>query len=160
MSDNAADNGPPTVRMTAGWQAVVDDMAATSQEYRGRGWTTLELHPGDSVLVDSEHRTGLDVLLPGPEYDELDSLVEECSFTDSEVFRAQKEGLIYLLVVEKDPDREVAVFAPAYYDVSSARSTLETIAATGELRLFCRRLNDDYVQFVHTDPSPFLPDLA
>jgi hypothetical protein len=160
MSDNAARSGPTNVQTAAGWQALVDDMAATSQGYRERDWTTLELHPGDSVLVDSEHRTGLDILLPGPEYDDLESLVEECSFTDSEVFRAQEEGLIYLLVVEKDPDREVAVFAPAYYDVSSARSTLETIEATGELRLFCRRLNDDYVQFVHDDPSPFLPDIT
>lgn len=160
MSDNAAGNGPPSVRTTAGWQAVVDDMAATSQGYRERGWTTLELHPGDSVLVDSEHRTGLDILLPGPEYDQLESLVEECSFTESEVFQTEKEGLVYLLIVEKDLDREVAVFAPAYYDLTSIQSTLEAIDATGELRLFCRRLNDDYVQFTHTDPSPFLPDLT
>ncbi|ADJ13884.1 DUF7529 family protein [Halalkalicoccus jeotgali] len=159
MSDNATGGDPSPVQTTAGWQAVVEDMAATSQEYRERGWTTLELHPGDSVLVDSEFRTGLDVLLPGPEYDELESLLDDCSFTDSEVFRAEREGLVYLLVVEKDPDREVAVFVPAYYDLQSARSTLETIDAAGELRLFCRRLNDDYVEFVHDEPSPFLPDV-
>lgn len=160
MSDDAAGNVPPNVQMTAGWQAVVDDMTASAQGYRERGWTTLELHPGDSVFVDSEYRTGLDVLLSGPEYEDLESLVDDCSFSDSEVFRAENEGLIYLLVVEKDPDQEVAVFTPAYYDHASSRSTLETIDATGELRLFCRRLNDDYVQFVHTDPSPFLPDVT
>ncbi|NIB98335.1 hypothetical protein [Halobacterium sp. R2-5] len=156
MTDNPAD-APSNVQAADGWQAVVEDMAAVAEEYRDRGWTTLELHPGDSVLVDSEFRTGLDVLLPGDEYEDLEALAEDVAFSDVDVFRAES-GMRYLLVVEKDPDSETAVFVPAYYDPAGSQEKLETIRANGELRLFCRRLNDDYVEFVHENVEPFLPE--
>jgi len=157
MTDNPAD-APSNVQAADGWQAVVEDMAAVAEEYRDRGWTTLELHPGDSVLVDSDFRTGLDVLLPGPEYEDLEALTEDSAFSDVDVFRAEDAGLLYLLVVEQDPDSETAVLVPAYYDPGGSRENLDAIRADGELRLFCRRLNDDYVAFVHEDVAPFLPE--
>ncbi|MBZ6494524.1 DUF7529 family protein [Natrinema longum] len=157
MSENptaeTTSNGPAQ----SGWESVIEDMAATAAEYRDDGWTTLELHPGDSVLVDSEMRTGLDVVLPGPEYEDLESLTADCVFADVDVFRAEDGRMIYLLVVEKDPERRTAVFVPAYYDPSSGQSKLETIDSDGTFTLFCRRLNDDYVEFVHDDVGPFLP---
>lgn len=159
MSDNPGGAGAPTnVQAQSGWQAVIEDMEATAEAYRDRGWTTLELHPGDAVLVDSDTRLGLDVLLPGPEYEDLESMAENAEFTDVDVFRAEGSGLLYLLVVEKDPDAETAVFVPAYYDPGSAQEKLDAIREDGELRLFCRRLNDDYVEFVHADIEPFLPE--
>lgn len=160
MSKDSAGELPTNAQKTASWQAVIDDMAVTSEGYRERGWTTLELHPGDSVFVDSEYRTGLDVLLPGPEHEDLEPLVEDCSFTESEVFRTENEGLVYLLIIEKDPKRKIAVFTPAYYDLATIQSKLDVIEATGQLRLFCRRLDNEYVEFVHDDPSPFLPDIV
>jgi len=158
MAEPPADDAPPNVHAQEGWPAVIEDMEATAAEYRDRGWTTLELHPGDSVLVDSERRTGIDVLLSGPEFEELERLVERRSFRDVEVFRAAGDGLTYLLVVERDPETETAVFVPAYYDPSGATDTVESIRETGTMRLFCRRLNDDTVTFVHDDPEPFLPE--
>ncbi|MCG1001845.1 MULTISPECIES: hypothetical protein [Halobacterium] len=157
MNGDPASDAPTTQPTDQGWQAVVEDMAATADAYRERGWTTLELHPGDSVLVDSESRTGLDVLLPGDEYEDLEALADDASFTDVDVFRASEGTTTYLLVVEKDPDSETAVFVPAYYDESSAEK-LDTVRANGELRLFCRRLNDDYVEFVHENVAPFLSE--
>lgn len=142
----------------SGWQAAIDDMEATAEAYRDRGWTTLELHPGDSVLVDSEFRTGLDVLLPGPEYERLEALIEETTFTDVDAFRAETEGILFLLIVEKSPDSETAVFVPTYYDPGGSQEKLDAVSDAGELRLFCRRLDDDYVEFVHDDVAPFLPD--
>ncbi|MCD2200199.1 MULTISPECIES: DUF7529 family protein [unclassified Halobacterium] len=158
MNDNPASDGPTNQPTEQGWQAVVDDMAATAEAYRDRGWTTLELHPGDSVLVDSEFRTGLDVLLPGDEYEDLEALAEDTAFTDVDVFQAAANSTTYLLVVEKDPDSETAVFVPAYYDSATSAEKLDTIRANGEVRLFCRRLNDDYVEFVHENVDPFLPE--
>ncbi|GAA0264011.1 DUF7529 family protein [Halobacterium noricense] len=160
MNDNLATDGPTNQPTEQGWQAVVEDMAATAEAYRDRGWTTLELHPGDSVLVDSEFRTGLDVVLPGDEYEDLEAVAEDTTFTDVDVFQAAANSTTYLLVVEKDPDSETAVFVPAYYDTASSAEKLDTIRANDELRLFCRRLNDDYVEFVHADVDPFLPDDA
>lgn len=157
MSDPETGNAPVNAKAKGGWQAVIEDMAATAEAYREREWTTLELHPGDAVAVDSEYRTGIDLLLSGPEYEELEDLADTASFTEYEVFRAERGGIVHLLVVEQDPRRETAVFAPAYYDPASSRDALSAIEASGVVRLFCRRLNDDYVEFVHDDPSPFLP---
>ncbi|CQH44478.1 uncharacterized protein HHUB_1057 [Halobacterium hubeiense] len=158
MTETPAEGGPTSQPTEQGWQAVVEDMAATAEAYRDRGWTTLELHPGDSVLVDSEFRTGLDVVLPGDEYEDLEALAADASFTDVDVFQAAADTTTYLLVVEKDPDSETAVFVPAYYDTASSAEKLDTIRESGELRLFCRRLNDDYVEFVHENVAPFLPE--
>lgn len=158
MSEPAGDDVPTNVQAGDGWSAVIEDMEATAAEYRERGWTTLELHPGDSVLVDSDRRTGLDVVLPGPEFEELESLVGDRGFRDVEVFRAEGDELVYVLVVEIAPESETAVFVPAYYDPSQAAETLESIREAGTVRLFCRRLNDDTVRFVHDDPAPFLPE--
>jgi hypothetical protein len=158
MSGNPPGGLPETAEAKSGWQAVIDDMAATAEAYRERGWTTLELHPGDSVLVDSEFRTGLDVLLPGPEYEQLEALVDDVTFTDVDAFRAESGGMSYLLIVEQSPADETAVFVPAYYDPGGSQGTLKTIREDGQLRLFCRRLNDDYVEFVHEEVGPFLPE--
>lgn len=158
MSENPTGSSPSNVQDQSGWQAVIEDMAAIADDYRDRGWTALELHPGDSVLVDSERRTGLDVVLPGPEYEDLESLTEDTTFADVDVFRAEHGGMLYLLIVEQDPTDETAVLVPAYYDTGSGQTALETVQSAGELRLFCRRLNDDYVEFVHDDVAPFLPE--
>ena len=158
MTETPAEGGPTNQPTEQGWQAVLEDMAATAEAYRDRGWTTLELHPGDSVLVDSEFRTGLDVVLPGDEYEDLEAVAADASFTDVDVFQAATDTTTYLLVVEKDPDSETAVFVPAYYDTASSTGKLDAIRENGELRLFCRRLNDDYVEFVHENVAPFLPE--
>ncbi|QCC59699.1 hypothetical protein NP511_14965 [Natrinema thermotolerans] len=158
MSDNPASDTSNNVQAQSGWQSVIEEMAAIADEYRDRGWTALELHPGDAVLVDSEKRTGLDVLLPGPEYENLESLTENCSFVDVDVFRAADSSMFYLLIVEKDPESETVVFVPAYYDPGSGQPKLDTIRSDSEFRLFCRRLSDDYIEFVHGDVQPFLPE--
>jgi hypothetical protein len=158
MSEPTGDDAPTNVQAGDGWSAVIEDMEATATEYRERGWTTLELHPGDSVLVNSDRRTGLDVVLPGPEFEELESLVDDRQFRHVDVFRAGGDELVYLLVIEVAPESETAVFVPAYYDPSQTAETIESIREAGTVRLFCRRLNDDTVRFVHDDPAPFLPE--
>jgi len=160
MSDRPPAETPTNVQAKAGWTDVLEDMEATAATYRDRGWQTLELHPGDSVLVDSDRRTGLDVLLPGPEFEELEALVGDCTFESVEVFRAESGGTVYVLVAERDPDTETVAFVPAYYDRASSSETMEAIREAGEIRLFCRRLDDDTVEFVHDDPEPFFPETA
>lgn len=158
MSDRSPSETPTNVQAQAGWTDVIEDMESTAAAYRDRGWETLELHPGDSVLVDSDRRTGLDVLLPGPEFEELEALVGQYSFDSVEVLRAGSGGTVYVLVVERDTDAEVVAFVPGYYDRASSTETIDSIRDSGLIRLFCRRLNDDTVEFVHDDPDPFLPD--
>lgn len=149
---------PPNVRAKAGWQTVLDEQARTASSYREDGWETNELHPGDSVFVDSEARTGLDVLVPGPEYERLAELAETYTFDDTEVFRASEESTTYLLIVERATADQIAVLVPAYYDRTRAADALESVRAAGHIQLFCRQLDDDTVTFQHDDPAPFLPD--
>jgi len=155
--DPTVEGVPRNVRASDGWQTVLDEQAATAESYREEGWETLQLHPGDSVFVDSEARTGLDVLLPGPEYEDLEALTDAHTFREVEVFRASEGSTVYLLIVERAPAENVAVLIPAYYDRSQAGETLQAVRTAGEIRLFCRRLNDEYVEFRHDDPAPFLP---
>ncbi|SMP07215.1 DUF7529 family protein [Halobellus salinus] len=158
MSDRSPSGTPTNVQAQAGWTDVIDDMESTAASYRDSGWETLELHPGDSVLVDSDRRTGLDVLLPGPEFEALEALADDSPFESVEVFRAERGGIVYVLVAELDPETETVAFVPAYYDRASSNETIEAIRDAGEIRLFCRRLDDDAVAFVHDDPEPFLPE--
>lgn len=158
MSETPDAGVPEAIRTTDGWQSVLSDMDATAASYRDRGWRALELHPGDSVLVDSAHRTGLDVLCSGPEFEELESLAETHDLTDVEVFAASNGGVRYLLIVETDPDAEVAVFVPAYYELTGSKEALESIVEEGTFRVFCRRMNNDFVAFEHDDIEPFVPD--
>jgi hypothetical protein len=158
MSGDIPEGPPDADQMASGWEAVMEDMESTAEAYRDRGWTTLEIHPGDSVLVDSESRTGLDVVVSGPEYEELEALTDEVTFTDVEVFCAESSGLFYLLVVEQSLEDETAVFVPTYYDPATSEGKLDTIREDGELSLFCRRLDNEYVEFVHEDIEPFLPE--
>jgi hypothetical protein len=144
--------------MGSGWQALLEDMESTAEAYRDRGWTTLEIHPGDSVLLDSEFRTGLDVVVSGTEYEELETLADEMTFTDVEVFCAESSGLFYVLVVEQSPEDETAVFVPAYYDPGSSEPALDATREDGTFRLFCRRLDNGTVEFVHETVEPFLPE--
>lgn len=158
MSDRFPEGTPANVQAGEGWSDVINDMDATAAEYRDRGWETTALHPGDSVFVDSDRRTGIDVLLPGPEFETLEALVAEHTFDSVETFRAASGGTVYVVVVERDTDAEIAVLVPTYYDRASSAEAIESARESGTIRLFCRRLNDDTVEFVHDDSAPFLPD--
>jgi len=157
MSESPGGETPPNVNAADGWQNVIKEMEATAESYRNRGWTTVELHPGDSVFVDSAERLGLDVVLAGDEYETLEATVAAHEFTDVEVFRAVREGMVYLLIAERAPEAQTVIFVPAYYSLQGTNTTRETIRDEDELTLFCRRLTDSYVLFSHTEVDPFLP---
>ena len=157
MDEPPAEDGASSADAADGWAAVVGDMAATAAQYRDRGWTAIELHPADSGLVDTDSRRGIDVVLSGPEFAELEGAVAEGTFRDVEVFAAADGGVVYLLVVEADRRNETAVLLPVSYDPAAGAGTLEAIDESGSIRLYCRRASDDTVTFVHDDPAPFLP---
>lgn len=157
MPESPAGETPPNVNAADGWQNVITEMESTAETYRNRGWTTVELHPGDSVFVDSAERLGVDVVLSGEEYETLETTVAAHEFTDVEVFRAVREGMVYLLIVERAPEAQTVVFVPAYYALQGTETTRETVRDEDELTLFCRRLTDTYVLFRHTEVGPFLP---
>lgn len=143
------------------WEEVLEDMAATAADYGDAGWETVQLHPGDvSVLAGEgpDDRAGLDVLVPDDEFERLADAVADREFDSYDVFRGRDEGVVFLLVGLTDADGDVAVFVPAYYELTDVEP-LQAAARDGSLRTYVRRLErEEFVEFEHDDPAPFFPD--
>lgn len=157
------DVGHPLAGVTDFWDAVADDVEATAAEYREAGWETYELHPGDVTALPvstapEQKRTGLDVLVPGDEFEQVEALVEEGSFDSYEVFRAMQGGVVFLVVVMKDEAAGRAVVFPLYYRLDHAREMLARVAECDEMRTWIRPLSDERrVVFVQESPDGLLP---
>ncbi len=139
-------------------------MEATAAEYRDAGWEALELHPGDvtalptaSARVESD-RMGLDVLLPGDEFRELEELVEDAAFDEYDAYRGEEADVVFLVVAMKAPDEGLVVVFPLYYARREANEMLKRVAARGEMRTFLRPLDDSQrVVFSQEEPDNLLP---
>lgn len=163
----------PFDRVVGPWQDVVEDMTATAERYRADGWETVELHPGDVAVLTGDPRTmaeekgdfepgprrlGLDVVVPGEEYERLRDLASGRTFDSYEAFRAVEGGIVFLLVVVTDATDEVAVFVPAYYELADA-ADLREVADEHAMYTHVRSLSpDEAVTFTHDDPDPLFPD--
>ena len=149
-----------TGRVAPRWTQVVEDMHATAEEYAETGWDTVQLHPGDAtVLPDGtdDGPAGLDVLVPGEEFERLTEVVDDRTFDSADVFRTTEGGIVFLLAVLTDADGEVAVFVPAYYEVTEAEA-LRSTATDGTVTTHVRRLrNERRVEFDLEAPELLLP---
>ncbi|MEF8773189.1 MAG: hypothetical protein V5A23_00300 [Halobacteriales archaeon] len=152
----------PLNAVTGLWQDVIADMEATAEGYRERGWTVVEVHPGDVAVPEGREggRWGLDVLVPDGEFDEMERLVEgDPAFDESEVYRGKSGGLVLLVVAMLDPDTEHAILFPVYYDEKRARDVLDRAIEEGELPTHLRPLDERaVVTFRHEAVDLFLPD--
>jgi hypothetical protein len=148
------------------WDAVVADMEVTVEEYRDEGWDVIEIYPGDIAPVSGNHATvdrfGLDLVVPGEQARELSELVDapDAGFDSCSVFRAVQTGVVFLVIVVEDADRDIAVVAPAYYDSDDevAQDMIEAAVRAGEMQLHLRDLASEHVAtFTSEDPSLFFP---
>lgn len=149
-----------TGRVAPRWEQVIEDMHATAEEYADAGWETVQLHPGDVTVLagGTDERAGLDVLVPGEEFEQLTDAVADRTFDAYDVFRTTEAGIVFLLDVLTDARKEVAVLVPAYYQMTDAK-TLRSTAEDGAVTTYVRRLrNERRVEFDHDDPERFLPD--
>lgn len=154
-SDNSIGDSMPY------WQQVMADMEATAEEYRDRGWQAIEVHPGDvAVFSEDLDRTGIELLPPDNEFDELaDAFDEAGGFESAQVLRAETEGSVYVVVVLEDEPTETAVLLPAYYSPGQHEDFLDMIQTEGEVRIHVRPLNERRVlTFTNEDPELFLPE--
>ncbi|GAB7010111.1 DUF7529 family protein [Halorubrum trueperi] len=136
------------------WGDVVADSDATATEYRDREWTAIAVHPGDVNPVPDAAR--IDVLLPGPEFNEANEVVGDAAIDAVRVYAAAIDGVEYRLVVAEDGNGEIAVCVPTYLGTAEF-DTLRTAADTeGTLALRLRPLDDrDVVEIEVTDPDVF-----
>jgi hypothetical protein len=170
MSEDRADRTPDPEEqgvpegVFSHWEAVVEDMQATAEEYRADGWEVVELYPGDVTAMSGEAETvdeyGLDVVVPGEDARRVRRLVTaaDAGFDSTSVFSAVAEGIVFLVVAVEDPDRGIVVLAPAYYDTDdpTTQDMLEAAVRNGEMLTHVRDLAGDAVStFVHDDPELF-----
>lgn len=156
----------PLAGATDLWEDVIDDLEATAREYEADGWETVVCHPGDvtplpttTALVNGVDvdRIGLDLLVPGNEYEQLAEAVEGVSFDEYDAFRAESGSLVFLVVVMKGDDGTAVCF-PIYYDADDAEIMLKRAYEGGQLRTYLRPLDDsERVVFAHGDPERLAP---
>lgn len=152
----------PFAQLANHWDDMIADMEATAAEYREQGWDVLELHPGDVTALaptEDRERFGLDVLVPGNEFDELQTLVEAgTSFDSYKVYRGEGSGLVLLLVVMEDSEREQTVVFPAYYNPAQSTDMQQAAHDAGTMYSHVRPLDERaIVTFTHDEPALFFP---
>lgn len=138
------------------WEEVIDDMEVTATEYREAGWDVVELHPGDVVILTDEQH-GFDVLVPDDEFDQLVSAISDVTLDDSEIYRAEQDGLAFVLAVIFDEDSEIAICCPLYYDVQKAIELREQAGQTLSITIHTLS-NDRAITISHDDPTPFFSE--
>lgn len=153
--DGSGGRGHPLAGATDHWEATLEDATATAEEYRERGWTALELRPGD-VTVDPD-LPGFDVLVGDDEFgdvtDRLASGVDGCR-----VYRGSAAGVLFAVVAVEASDGEGVVLVPLYYTPESLGALRSAADGTGHLATRIRRLDGTAFVVGHEDPEPFFPD--
>jgi len=146
------------------WEAVIEDMATTAEEYREAGWKVLSLHPGDVAPVSGERSTiegnGIELIVPGEDARRVRESVTapDAAFDSCSVYRAVVEGIVFLVVAVEDPRREAVVLFPAYYDNDDpdTRDVFETAVRNGRIHTHVRDLSGETVStFTHDEPELF-----
>lgn len=167
-------SGHPLTGLTGFWDDTIADMEATAEEFREAGWETVELHPGAVTPLPAgetedgyaDERTGLDVLVPGDEFSAVKEAVggidgeegDAASYDEYEAFRAEQDGVVFLVVAMKASATETTVLIPLYYSVQDASETVRRVREREEMRLFVRPLDDsERVVFSQQSPAALLP---
>ena len=148
--------GHPLVGATEHWEAILEDAAATAGEYRDRGWTALELRPGD-VTVDPD-LPGFDVLLADNEFVEVTDLLGGTGVESYRVYRGAAAGVVFAVVALEDAAGERVALVPLYYAHTDLPTLQPAAEAAGRLATRLRTLDRRSFVVEHEDPEPFFPD--
>jgi hypothetical protein len=145
----------PLAGATEHWEAMLEDAAATAEGYRERGWTALELRPGD-VTVDPD-LPGFTVLLADNEFADLADLLGESGVDDYRVYRGSAAGVTFAVVAVEDAARERVALVPLYYTHAELPALRSAAEAAGRLATRLRTLDRTELVVEHEDPDPFFP---
>jgi hypothetical protein len=153
----------PTQPLQERWEAVEADLDATAEELTAAGWTTLTLHVGDvtSYPGHDDEPARLDVMVADNEFEALEAHVGAgATFDETVVYRQASGGVMFLVCVLRDPEREVATLFPAFYPQQgeAARALADHAHETGRLKVVVRPLDRRRsVAFTIGDPELVFP---
>lgn len=143
------------------WLQVIDDMEATAEAYRDRGWDAEVIHPGDvATFTDGKGRQGLELLAPDNEFDPAARLFDVCDgFSTAEVYKAVDGATVYLVIALEDAETEGALCLPAYYSHADDTAFVEMLRESEEIQIHVRPLDERRIlTFAHQDPTLLLPE--
>ncbi|ELY46591.1 DUF7529 family protein [Natronorubrum sulfidifaciens] len=149
------------------WTELLEDATTIAEEYRENGWDAIVLEPTAISPIERADRLGLDVVVSSEAYDLVEALVEDgdVTITAADVYYRPPERDAHeriALVVERDDERETAIFVPLTYNLDDSRSVFETALAEEELLVYVTAATDAeadrWVSFSHEDPSLFLEE--
>ncbi|WP_411967619.1 hypothetical protein [Haloferax sp. YSSS75] len=153
-------------RRREAWGATLDDMTALADEYEEEGWETVRIAagstgtfgPGD--LEGDEETFGIAYVVPGDKAEEVSELFEQSSFPEYEVYRAENDGLVYMVTALLAPDIETAVFVAGAWEQRTALNCATTAIERGQMFSYLQKLDGTVVGVVeHDDPDKFFPNL-
>ncbi|QLC33462.1 hypothetical protein EFA46_004350 [Halarchaeum sp. CBA1220] len=152
----------------AAWEATRDDMAALAEERREGGWDVVTLTAGDVRIearatgpeADDEGRYGLVFVVPKGDAEAFADVFEEGGFPAYEVYRAERDGRVFLVVSYFDPESETCILAAATYLKRDASQLVRTVAETEEMYTHVETLDRTHLgSFQHADHTKFFPEV-
>lgn len=162
MTDESGGDEPSGTRSEGSpWAELLADADAIATEYREDGWTVDVVEPQDvapwAEPADEETgaRGGFVALVDDADLRELEPIVDERTFGAAEVYQRTIEDATLVLLVELDAPTERAIVLPLYYRAGEADGALASADEAGELQVRVRADGDDWLTFVHDDPSLF-----
>lgn len=146
------DDGGSSSVFSSSWQSLMDDLHATAEEYRDRGYEVVEIHTGDVTPLPD--KAAFDVLAPGDEFEALQSVMDEFELHEYSVYKADVGSTRFVLVVAEDGEHKVAVCCPLFIHGPGGDAVGTRAKQAGFLQIQIRPLSDDnHVVFNFEDPA-------
>ncbi|WP_435099021.1 DUF7529 family protein [Halarchaeum sp. P4] len=153
----------------AAWEETLADMEALAEERREGGWDVVTLTAGDVRIearatgpeADEDARYGFAFVVPKNDAEAFTEVFEEGAFPAYEVYRAEREGRVFLVVSYLDPDSETCILLAATYLKRDASQLVQTVAETEEMYTHVEKLDRTHLgSFRHEDHTKFFPEIA
>lgn len=147
------------------WQATIDDMNALAEEFREEGWdTVITAIAGDSAPEPPEDgpsgRFGIVHVLPETESEQIrEAVADGEGFPKYDVFRAEREGRVFLVTEFLDPETSTAVFVAGNFERHRAVGLVRAAKEEGKIFSHLQKLDGTVVAtFEHDDLTKFFPE--
>lgn len=153
----------------AAWEETRSDMEALAEERREGGWDVVTMTAGDVRIeardtgpqADDEDRYGLAFVVPKGDAEAFAEVFEEGAFPAYEVYRAERDGRVFLVVSYFDPESETCILVAATYLKREASALVRTVAETEEMYTHVEKLDRTHLgSFRHEDHTKFFPEIA
>ncbi|WP_410766076.1 hypothetical protein [Haloferax sp. DFSO60] len=153
-------------RRREAWGATLDDMTAMADELEADGWETVRIAAGDSGPFGPSspkgngEAFGIAYVIPGDKAQEVTDLFEQASFSEYEIYRAENDGLVYMVTALFAPELQTAILVAGAWEMRHALECAMTAMDEGRMYTFLQKLNGDVVGVVeHDDPEKFFPNV-